>query len=188
MLMRKAINLKNTNSSPMKLMKKTSGGGLKSPEALTEEEDNSNNNNKLDSRKIFNRKNIITDINSDVDNLSVKDEISDCTSMSSSGTLNLFSDSENITTPKSNTRKAEMDKKRQYQEFVKIMLKVKFEKIHNTHKGQEISEKDLFIECVEKQKIEPSQWQAFIIDVLKDPKKCQEIIINSKRKNKVLLK
>jgi hypothetical protein len=186
--MRKAINLRNSSASrsPNKSTRRLIG--LKSPEILTEEEDD-NVGNKLDSKKIYNKRNVITDINSDVDNLSVKSEISDCTSMSSStNTLNLMSDSE---TPKSvnSSKRSEMDKKRKYQEFVKIMLKVKFEKIHNTHKGQEISERDLFIECVEKQKVDQSQWQAFIIDVLKDPKKCQEIIMNSKRsKSRVTLK
>jgi hypothetical protein len=175
MLIRKATNLKN--SSPYKVFRTSSG--LKSPEMLTEEEDN-----RIDSNKIVNRRNIITDINSDVDNLSVKSEISDCTSMSSnSNTLNLFSDSE-LSTPKS-TRKSDSDRKRKYQEFVKIMLKVKFEKIHNTHKGQEISEKDLFAEC-ERQGVEPNKWREFIIDVLKDPRKCQEILgTSSRRKSRI---
>jgi hypothetical protein len=184
MLMRKAINLKNSSPSLMKINKRTSTG-LKSPEVLTEEEDNYTN--RLDARKIYNKKNIITDINSDIDNLSCKSEISDATSMSSSQTLNFASDSE-LSTTKNTARKAEQDRKKKYQEFVKIMLKVKFEKIHNTHKGQEISERDLFYECVERQKIEPSQWQAFIIDVLKDPKKCQEIMLNPKKKIRVSLK
>jgi hypothetical protein len=184
--MRKAINLKNSSPSPMKILKKASGG-FKSPEVLTED-DEGGYTNRLDSKKIYNKKNIITDINSDVDNLSCKSEVSDCTSMSSSQTLNLASDSETGSTPKNVQRKAEQDKKRKYQEFVKIMLKVKFEKIHNTHKGQEISERDLFFECVERQKIDQSQWQAFIIEVLKDPKKCQEVLLNSKRKNKISLK
>jgi hypothetical protein len=185
MLRRKAINLKNS-ASPRKVEKR-SFKGLKSPEVLTEEEDDGNAYKKLDSKKIYNKKNIITDINSDIEDKSIKSEISDCTSMSSSNTRHLASDSDNLSTPKSINRQAELDRKRKYQEFVKIMLKVKFEKIHNTHRGQEVSERDLFYEC-ERQNIDQSQWREFIISVLKDPKKAQEIINSSRRKHKLSLK
>ena len=173
MLMRKAINLKKTNS-PTKRKVSNSPLLIKSPDQ-TDEEDI-----KITSDKIYNKQNIIKEIESDVDIMSLKSEISDCTSMSSSQTLKTMSDSEYG--PRGSVKGSEKDRRRKYKEFVKIMLKVKFEKIHNTHKGQEISEKDLFYECVDKLNLDPSQWQAFIIDILRDPKKCQEILNNKNKR------
>lgn len=70
------------------------------------------------------------------------------------------------------------DTKRMYQEFTKIVLKVKFEKIHNTHSGQDISEKVLYKECM-RQNIPKSEWRDFVINELKQPQK----YINSLPKN-----
>ena len=173
MLMRKANNLKK-NPSPMRRVSESPKPALKSPEEITDDEDV-----KITSNKIYNKQNVVKEIDSDLDNASLKSEISDCTSMSSSQTKTI-SDSEYNT--RGSIKISERDRRKKYQEFVKVMLKVKFEKIHNTHKGQEISEKDLFYECVDKLKLEPSQWQSYIIDILRDPKKCQEIINNKTRK------
>jgi hypothetical protein len=171
--MRKANNLKK-GASPMR-RNESPKPSLKSPEHTDDEE------MKITSNKIYNKKNIVNEIESDLDNLSMKSEVSDCTSMSSSKTMKTGSDTEYNT--RSSVKISERDRRKKYQEFVKVMLKVKFEKIHNTHKGQEISEKDLFYECVDKLKLEPSQWQSYIIDVLRDPKKCQDIInIKTKRR------
>ncbi len=60
--------------------------------------------------------------------------------------------------------------KKLYQDFVKVFLKVKFEKIHNTHKGQLISEKILFKECL-RQEIPQREWAEFIVGELKQPGK-----------------
>jgi hypothetical protein len=171
--MRKANNLKK-NPSPMRRVSGSPKPALKSPE-VTDDEDM-----KITSNKIYNKQNIVKEIDSDLDNASIKSEISDCTSMSSSQTMKTLSDSEYNT--RGSIKVSERDRRKKYQEFVKVMLKVKFEKIHNTHKGQEISEKDLFYECVDKLKLEPSQWQAYIIDILRDPKKCQDIINSKTRK------
>jgi hypothetical protein len=73
--------------------------------------------------------------------------------------------------------------KKLYQEFVKTMLKVKFEKIHNTHKGQEIPEKLLFKECI-KQSIPQSEWRDFIIQELKNPSKYSALLSKNKKMSK----
>jgi hypothetical protein len=62
------------------------------------------------------------------------------------------------------------DMKKTYQEFVKTLLKVKFENMHNSHKGQQISEKLLFKECI-KRNIPRSEWQNFILDEFKNSNK-----------------
>jgi hypothetical protein len=173
MLMRKANNLKKS-PSPMRRVSDSPKIYIK-PDDLTDEEEM-----KITSNKIYNKKNIVKDIDSDLENISVKSDISDCTSMSSSLSKKTGSDSEYNT--RGSIKGSERDRRKKYQEFVKVMLKVKFEKIHNTHKGQEISEKDLFYECVDRLKLEPSQWQAYIIDILRDPKKCQDIINIKSRK------
>jgi hypothetical protein len=171
--MRKASNLKR-NSSPMKKSTLSLNRDIKSPEITDDEEI------KITSNKIFNKKNIVNEIDSDLENLSHNSEFSEYTSMSSQ-TLNTGSDSEYNT--RGSYKGSERDRRKKYQQFVKVMLKVKFEKIHNTHKGQEISEKDLFYECVDRLKLDSSQWHAYIVDILRDPKKCQDII-NSKTKKR----
>jgi excinuclease UvrABC ATPase subunit len=60
--------------------------------------------------------------------------------------------------------------KKLYQEFVKTLLKVKFERMHNSHKGQQICEKLLFKECM-KRKIAQSDWQEFIVHEFKNTNK-----------------
>jgi hypothetical protein len=62
------------------------------------------------------------------------------------------------------------DQKKLYQEFVKIMLKVKFEKFNNSHTGQKIPEKILFKECI-KHNIAKKDWTEFIIRELQQPNK-----------------
>ena len=62
------------------------------------------------------------------------------------------------------------DSKKLYQEFVKIMLKVKFEKFNNSHTGQKIPEKVLFKECI-KQNKQKKDWTDFIIGELQQPSK-----------------
>lgn len=180
MLMRKANNLKK-GASPMR-RNESPKPSLKSQEIILKSADLTDEEEmKITSNKIYNKKNIVNEIESDLDNISLKSEVSDCTSMSSSQTMKTGgSDSEYNT--RGSVKISERDRRKKYQEFVKVMLKVKFEKIHNTHKGQEISEKDLFYECVDKLKLEPSQWQAYIIDILRDPKKCQDIINGKTRK------
>lgn len=81
----------------------------------------------------------------------------------------------------SSTVSAIPEYKKMYQDFVKLMLKVKFEKIHSSHKGQQISEKLLFKECI-RQNIPQRNWMDFIINELKNPSKYSH---SSKRDTKL---
>jgi len=67
------------------------------------------------------------------------------------------------------------DMKKQYKEFVKIFLKVKFEKIHSTHHGQQIPEKVLFSKCISDD-IPQKEWGDFILKELKQPNKYSKYI------------
>jgi hypothetical protein len=67
------------------------------------------------------------------------------------------------------------DLKKLYQEFVKIMLKVKFEKFNNTHTGQKIPEKVLFRES-RRLNVPKEEWTDFIIGELQQPAKYMEFI------------
>lgn len=57
-----------------------------------------------------------------------------------------------------------------YREFVKLVLKVKFEVFNGNHPGQKISERILFNECLSKQ-ISRNQFREFIINELNQPEK-----------------
>ena len=72
------------------------------------------------------------------------------------------------------------DSKKMYQEFVKIMLKVKFEKFNNSHSGQKIPEKVLFRECM-RQKVDKKNWPDFIVRELQQSSKYADFI---KKENK----
>lgn len=57
-----------------------------------------------------------------------------------------------------------------FKEFVKIFLKIKFEKMHNLHKGHSISDKELWKECV-RRGVQASEWEQFILEEMKSPEK-----------------
>ncbi len=103
-------------------------------------------------------------------------ELSDCTSMTSSASMSDFppemnkSTFRNSSTISSGSASDNPDTKKLYQDFVKIMLKVKFEKFNNTHSGQKIPEKILFKECI-RLNIPKSNWTDFIIGELQQPHK-----------------
>lgn len=77
-----------------------------------------------------------------------------------------------------------VDAKKLYQDFVKSVLKIKFEKIHNTHKGQDIPEKVLFKECI-KRNIPETEWNDFILEELKNPQKYSEFFKTNNKKMKI---
>ena len=57
-----------------------------------------------------------------------------------------------------------------YREFVKIFLKIKFEKLENDHFGQKISQNSIWEE-VQRLNITKDNWKDFILNELKDYKK-----------------
>ena len=61
-----------------------------------------------------------------------------------------------------------------YREFVKIFLKIKFEKLDNDHIGQKISQNCIWEE-VQKQNIPKEKWKEFILNELKNYKKYEKL-------------
>jgi hypothetical protein len=94
---------------------------------------------------------------------------------------------ESIQLPRLNSREKIMstmrDPKKMYQDFVKISLKVKFEKLHNSHSGRDIPEKALFKECLKRGILE-KDWYSFILSELQDPYKYTQYIKVSNQSNK----
>lgn len=62
------------------------------------------------------------------------------------------------------------DEHKMKSEFYKAVLKLKFEKFHSSHKGQKITQKELYNEA-KKLKIPKEKWNDFIIEELNNPNK-----------------
>lgn len=131
----------------------------------------------ISANQVKNYKNIVEEITSDL-NSENQDNLSDCTSLLS--TNSQVSDIK-ARNQLSNTDPKLTDAKKLYQEFVKLTLKVKFEKLHNSHKGHEIPEKVLFKECV-RQSIPASEWYDFILNELQVPHKYEKYLRGGKKK------
>lgn len=139
---------------------------------------------KIKSDKVDCTQKIINDITSEIDNQRF-DELSDCTSMTSSSSFSNMKDRlRNELSPIKSENSHLIDAKKLYQDFVKSVLKVKFEKIHSSHKGQNIPEKALFKECL-KRNIPENEWTEFIINELKYPEKYSETTKSNIKKMKV---
>jgi hypothetical protein len=122
----------------------------------------------LTTKKIHSNKQKLDDINSDLDNMSGKDEISDCTSMTESRQSEFSAEEGNHS---SRFRPGMTnDRKMMYMEFAKIVLKIKFEKLNNSHSGMNIDERLIFKECL-KRKIPNENWPDFIYAELQQPNK-----------------
>ena len=74
------------------------------------------------------------------------------------------------------------DEKKDKKKFFNLFLKVKFEELHSTHKGQLINQKYIWEEC-KKQKIPKDKWSQFILSELNNPYKYIELE-KKDRKNK----
>jgi hypothetical protein len=141
----------------------------------------------ISTKKINLSKNIVKDISSDVESMNMND-VSDCTSMTSNTSLRGFNNNENNEIPqipeKNIGENKMIDAKKLYQEFVKTVLKIKFEKIHSSHKGQDVPENILFKQCL-KNNIPEGEWSNFIINELKNPEKYSEYFKTNVRKMKI---
>jgi uncharacterized membrane protein len=60
-----------------------------------------------------------------------------------------------------------------YREFVKMFLKIKFEKLDNDHVGQKVSQQSVWEE-VQKHNIPKDKWKDFILGELKNYKKYEK--------------
>ena len=145
---------------------------------------------KISQRKSTNKKLQYLDLDSDIGSKLFLDEISDCTSMTSNNSNFEFDPPfipERISCISKNVKDDPvLDAKKMYQDFVKVILKVKFEKLHNTHKGWEIPEKILFKECIKKG-IPVSDWGAFVLSELQQPQKYTQFFKtnNNLKKNRM---
>ena len=72
------------------------------------------------------------------------------------------------------------DEKKDKKQFFMEVLKIKFEKLHSTHKGQKINQKFIWEEC-KKQNIPKDNWPQFILGELNNPYKYIEIEKKEKR-------
>jgi len=73
-----------------------------------------------------------------------------------------------------------------YREFVKLVLKVKFEEFNSNHPGQKISERILFNECSSKG-ISLDRYKEFIIQELNQPEKYLKCFKSESRTRKTKL-
>jgi len=73
--------------------------------------------------------------------------------------------------------------KARYMQFLKILLKIKFQKLHNSHMGQQIPAKPIYEEA-KKQNITQENWQDFILNEIKQPQKYMKYIKADKLKAK----
>lgn len=173
MLIRKTSILKTNESLKDKLSynKNNQESYHKKVVGINPEISKVNNSSKIISREVKATRNIIEEISSDIysDKL---DEMSDCTSLISTGSrasLELKISQMNESNPK-----------KLYQDFVKLALKIKFEKLHNSHKGHEIPEKVLFREC-SRQSIPRLNWFDFIYNELQNTKKYEKFLRSKKK-------
>jgi len=156
---RKVTNLKNTiDKSP------NTSYIVEAPSMISHDE---RSNKEVD----FNYK--LEDINSDYEKSKILGEVSDCTSIASSSVIS-ENDVNNSTLDRksetSNNQKVYVDQKSLYKEFVKVFLKVKFEQLHNDHKGQKVSQRDVWKEIIQRN-INQNNWADFIYNELKNPNK-----------------
>ncbi len=169
--------LKTGFSSPLRMNRSQSQTRIVPSEVEEDEIDDF----RLSTKKINSNKQKLDEINSDLDNMSGKDEISDCTSMTESRQSEISAEDGNHS---SRFRPAVTnDRRRMYMEFAKIALKIKFEKLNNSHSGMNIDERLIFKECV-KRKIPQENWADFIYAELQQPNK----YIKPKRESKYRVK
>ena len=174
---------------------------LKKEDEIIENIEDSNSDNELSNNKATKNKNqIINDIDSDIgdNDVSVHSWQSEFTTNTKSNTnsvtprivdyeslqANLFRAKE--TTSISNYQ-SEEDIKKQYKNFVKVFLKIKFEKIDSDHPGQKIPEKILFKECLRRE-VPQVNFHQFIEEEINNFDKYSAYLFrksgNSKNKNK----
>lgn len=76
-----------------------------------------------------------------------------------------------------------LQEKALYMQFLKILLKIKFQKLHNSHLGQQIPAKPVYEEA-KKLNIPQGNWQDFILNEIKQPLKYAKYIKADKLKAK----
>ena len=119
-------------------------------------------------------------------------DVSDTTSMASSVSVSSFANNEefvsNFKEMKINESIAKNDpsivkEKARYMQFLKVLLKIKFQKLHNSHMGQQIPAKPVYDEA-KRQNIPQENWQDFILNEIKQPQKYSKYVKTDKLKTK----
>ena len=73
--------------------------------------------------------------------------------------------------------------KARYMQFLKIFLKIKFQKLHNSHLGQQIPAKPVY-ELANEKNLTTKEWQDFILSEIQMPHKYARYIkLDKKNKN-----
>lgn len=73
--------------------------------------------------------------------------------------------------------------KARYMQFLKVLLKIKFQKLHNSHLGQQVPAKPVYQEA-KRQNVSQENWQDFILNEIKQPQKYMKFIKADKLKVK----
>ncbi len=73
--------------------------------------------------------------------------------------------------------------KARYMQFLKVLLKIKFQKLHNSHLGQQVPAKPVYQEA-KKLNVPQEKWQDFILNEIKQPQKYMKFIKADKIKAK----
>lgn len=138
---------------------------------------------------------ILNDISSDVDNMSIRSfnsELSNSTFRMSTKSVDFESLQANLSSSKNSffTNKIEPnqpsqeDVKKMYKNFVKVVLKIKFEKMKNNHPGQKIPEKVLFHECL-KLEVPQDKFEVFIEEEINNFEKYSAYLTKPQKTNKL---
>lgn len=144
------------------------------------EEDKLRDSLTVDQNRVDFSKNMLKDLNSEYE-YKDGDELSDCTSMTSTNSFKSQFDKNDIPViPERSLQDKLHDAKKLVSNFYQRVLKIKFEKLHSSHKGQAIENAVLFKECIKKN-IPETEWDAFILKELNNPSK---YVDSSKQLNK----
>lgn len=137
--------------------------------------------------------NLIDDINSDVDNLSVVSCNTDLSGTNSSmdqgdiSTLKLDDCLLNSQNSFYQNHSNKGDIRKLYKEFLQILLKIKFEQLHNNHMGIKIPEKILFKECMQRE-VPREKFYEFIVEEVSNLDKYKQYIRKTKFKEEKKVK
>lgn len=137
--------------------------------------------------------NNIEDIVSDIDNSQLNNDISSIKSDMTFDDCKSFNNQNNISTLFSNKNQFHEEEsvifdknkeKREKKEFLKELLRIKFEKLHSTHSGLRIPQQLVWDEC-KSNNITKEKWKEFILGELNMPEKYENIIAGKRKGSKV---
>jgi hypothetical protein len=105
------------------------------------------------------------------------------TSLADNGELFTSFKNSNINASIAKNDPAIVREKARYIQFLKVLLKIKFQKLHNSHLGQQIPSKPVYEEA-KRNNISQENWQDFILNEIKQPQKYAKYIKADKLKAK----